>query len=261
MAKFTIATAKKALALAYPDIQFTYGTAGRGRQSGPSVSWVGGPTPELVRAAACAPSFHYSGMVKMVKYHFIRQPTPEEYEEMQRKWDEEHRARVAAEPARRAAAKAAGVEKRKATHEAKKARLAVLAAAFPGVEFDLTAEYLGWTDGPDGQEMTAALVAALGASYERFHFHRHRTPEGLAREAAEKAAKVHAGRLARRLAHSKARAFRIPYALERRRLAAIQHATRLERNPEQFVLPLDFPLWEKPPIYVVQRVYAAGRRA
>lgn len=259
MSKFTIATAKKALALAYPDIQFTYGTAGRGRQSGPSVSWVGGPTPELVRAAACAPSFHYSGMVK---YHFVRQPTPEEYEEMQRKWDEEHRARVAAEPARRAAAKAAGIEKRKATHEAKCVRLAVLFGAFPGVEFDLSGGGIAWTDGPERAEVINLVTGAYPHNFTRC-----RTPEGLAREAAEKAAKVHAGRLARRLAHSKARAFRIPYALERRRLATIQHAPRLERNPEQFVLPLDFPIWEKPSMYmvriagVVQGVYAAGRRA
>lgn len=254
MAKFTIATAKKALALAYPDIEFTYSKSGRGRDAGPCVSWVGGPAPELIRAAAGAPAYHRYGFAP---YHFVRQPTPEEYEEMHRQWDEERRVAIAAEPSRRAAAKAAGIEKRKATHAAKCARLALLYGAFPGVEFDLASDGVAWTDGPEPRE-----VIKVTGVYPH-NCSRHRTPGSLAREAAEEVAQVHTNRLARRLADSKARAFRIPYALERRRRAAIQHLPRVQRNPDQFLLPMDFPIWEKPPIYMVRvegAVTAIGAR-
>lgn len=243
MAKFTIATAKKALALAFPDIEFIYGKSGRGRDAGPCVSWVGGPAPHVIRAAAGAPAYHRYGFAP---YHFVRQPTPEEYAEMRRQWDEEHRARVAAEPARKAAAKAAGIEKRKATHAAKCARLAVLYGAFPGVEFSVNADGIAWVDGPERGE----VIKVTGiAPYQTT---RTRTAESLAREGAEKRAKVHAARLVRRLANSRARAARIPYALERRRLAALRHGTRLERTPDQFVLPMAFPVWERPPMFMVR---------
>lgn len=244
MAKFTIATAKRLLAKAFPDIEFTYGRSGRGRDAGPCVSWVGGPTPDVIRAAAGAPAYHRYGFAP---YHFVRQPTPEEYEEMRRQWDEERRAAVAAEPARRAAAKAAGIEKRKATHAAKCARLAVLYGAFPGVDFDITAEGVFWTDGPTEGEV-AGITGEHGV-WEGW-YKRRRTPESLAREMAEKAAKVHTGRLAKRLAASKVRALRVAKGVERRRVAMLPHLPRLERNPDQFLLPMIFPVWERPPVFV-----------
>lgn len=240
MAKFTIATAKKALAAAYPHIEFTYGRAGRGREAGPCVSWVGGPLPAEIRTAAGAPAGHYYGHAP---YHFIRQNTPEEWEEQHRKWDEEHRARVAAEPARRAAAKASGIEKRKAMHALKKSRLATLAAAFPGIEFDLTAAGLAWTDGPAREEVNNVLG-------ENIQGYRVLSPEFKATAAARAAAKVHAGRLAKRLAASKVRALRVAKGIERRRYAYCVHLGRRHQDSRQMSLPIDFPLWAKPPVYL-----------
>lgn len=241
MSKFTIATAKKALAAAYPDIEFTYGKAGRGREAGPCVSWVGGPLPDEIREAAGAPL--YRGY-NSAPYHFVRQPTQEERDEMHRQWDEQRRAAVAAEPARRAAAKASGIEKRKATHEAKKARLAKLAETFPGVDFSVSQDVIYWTNGPERSEVVTASGVAP------WQTHRVVTPDFLASEALRIKAKVHACRLAKRLAYSKVRAIRVAMGIERRRYAALPHLPRMERNPRQFVLPLDFPFWDKPPVYL-----------
>lgn len=248
MAKTTILTVKKTLAAAYPDIEFTYGEAGRGRQRAHCVSWVGGPAPPDIRHAAGNP---YQG--HFTPYHFVRQPTPEEREEMHRKWEEEHRTRVAAEPARRAAAKASGIEKRKVTQEAKKTKLAVLAAAFPGVVFTLRGlDAVDWIDGPERSEVAAVLGVEVGSGWisRDWAYGRYVTPEGQAREKAEKAAKVQACRLTKRLAASQVRAIRVAKGIERRRTAHLTHLPRLERNPRQFILPLDFPFWDKPPVYL-----------
>lgn len=243
MGKFTILTAKKALALAYPDIEFTYGKAGRGRRHGHAISWVGGPPAEAIRRAAGAPSFRYGGSSV---YHFIRQDTPEEREVKDAQWEAERRAYVAAEPARRAAAKAAGIEKRKATAAAKKANLATLAKAFPGVEFTLTKDCTAWTDGPEPAE----VAAALGERYVMdWRYQRHLSPEFQASAAARKAAQLVLNRQQRRLAESKVRALCVAKGIERRR----QVAMRIERESRQLVLPMDFPVWERPPVYIAFR--------
>jgi hypothetical protein len=41
---------KANLAKAFPDVRFTYDTAGRGCSKGPRVSWTGGPTPDELAA-------------------------------------------------------------------------------------------------------------------------------------------------------------------------------------------------------------------
>jgi hypothetical protein len=132
VSKITIRNVRQNLGSAFPDIEFSYGKDGRRGCSGHCISWVGGPTVETIRIAAGAPICRYRGAVA---YHFVREHTPEEWKALHRKWDEEHAARVAAEPARRAAAKASGIEKRRATVAAKKALAAKLAEVFPGIDF------------------------------------------------------------------------------------------------------------------------------
>jgi hypothetical protein len=254
MAKATILTVKKALAAVFPDIEFTYGLDLRRGYHGHRISWVGGPHANGVQLAAGAPAFHYRGCTT---YHFVREFTPEEQEKRDRKWDEEQRARVAAEPARRAAAKAAGIEKRKATAAATKATAAAtkarrdtLAAAFPGVEFCLSSTprwndpAVSWVDGPSIEEVTTLL------SIETYACQRRLTPEFKAAEALRKAAKIHTDRLAKRLAASKVRAVRVAKGIERRLTAGLAHLPRLSRPSPQMVLPMDFPVWEKPTVWV-----------
>lgn len=239
MAKFTIAVAKKALALAYPDIEFTYGKSGRGREAGPCVSWVGGPDAFTVRLAAGAPAGHYWGRAP---YHFIRQDTPEERAVKYAEWEAEHAARVAAEPARRAAAKAAGIEKRKATAEAKKALLANVRRAFPNTPFHVaTSKYgnlsVAWVDGPEIGE--AASIMGISA----WKCSRMESADYLAVKVQRDAAKIHAGRLAKRLAYSRVRAIRVAKGIERRRYAYCTRLGRKHANVNQLALPLDLPTY------------------
>ncbi len=221
MSKFTIATAKKALALAFPDIEFTYGKAGRGHAAGPCVSWVGGPDAWTIRSAA--------GYVwSRTPSHFVRQDTPEERDAKHARWEAEEEARKAAEPARRAAAKAAGVEKRKATTAFKKARTEALADAFPGVEFSLSGDRVSWTDGPDVKSVAALL------SISDWLCDRSVSREFQEAKAAEVKAAIPVTRLARRLAASRARAIQIADGVARR-LKLRDDASR------QLMLPLDLP--------------------
>jgi hypothetical protein len=207
VSKITIRKVRQNLASAFPDIEFSYGKDGRRGCSGHCISWVGGPTVETIRIAAGAPVFRYRGAVT---YHFIREHAPEEMEALRTQWDEEHRARVAAEPARRATAKAAGIEKRKATVAAKKALAAKLADAFPGVDFTLSGDNVSWTDGPERAEVVTAAGVSYGQTY------RHVTTEFLNRLAERLATRVQTGRLARRLAASKVRAIGVAIARRRR---------------------------------------------
>jgi hypothetical protein len=242
MSKITIRTLRQNLASAFPDIEFKYGKDVRRGCSGHCISWVGGPTVEMIRIAGGAPICRYRGTVT---YHFVREHTPEEMEALHAKWNEEHRARVAAEPARRAAAKASGIEKRKATVAAKKALAAKLAEAFPGIDFTLAGDNVSWTDGPEQAE----VVTAAGVSPWRTI--RNVTKEYLAGVATRLAAGKQANRLARRLAASKVRAIRVAKGIARRPRAC-EVATR------QLPLPLDFPPWMKPPVWVALGVRGAA---
>jgi hypothetical protein len=242
MAKFTIAVAKKALALAYPDIEFSYGKSGRGRDAGPCVSWVGGPDADTIRSAAGAPAGSYWGRAP---YHFIRQDTPEEREVKYAQWDAQRRAQIAAEPARRAAAKAAGIAKRAETLAAKKIMLAKMYGAFPVTEFHVSTLQHGglsvaWVDGPEVAEVASVLTI------NEWQCHRSESAEFRATKAERDAAKVQAGRLAKRLAYSRVRAIRVAKGIERRRYACCVHLGRKHVNVDQFVLPLDLPIWPAP---------------
>lgn len=239
MAKFTIAVAKKALALAYPDIEFTYGKSGRGCEAGPCVSWVGGPDAFTVRLAAGYHGRSFRGS----PYHFIRQDTPEEWEAKQAQWEAERAAHAAAEPARRAAAKAAGIAKRAETLAAKKIMLAKMYGAFPVTEFHVvtTGKYgnlsVAWVDGPEIAEVASVLTI------DEWQCHRSESAEFRATKAERDAAKIHAGRLAKRLAYSKVRALRVAKGIERRRYAYCTRLGRKHVNVNQLALPLDLPTY------------------
>jgi hypothetical protein len=234
MSKITIRTVRQNLASAFPDIEFRYAKDGRRGCSGHCISWAGGPTVETIRIAAGAPAFRHRGTVT---YHFVREYTPEEWEALHRKWDEEHRARVAAEPARRAAAKAVGIKRRKATVAAKKALAAKLAEVFPGIDFTLSGDNVSWTDGPERDEVVAAAGVSPGQTY------RHVTTEFLNRLAERLATRKQTNRLARRLAASKVRTIRVAKGIARRRRLR-------EVAVRQLPLPMEFPLWMKPPVWI-----------
>ena len=164
---------KKNLAAAFPDVEFTWDTAGRGHDRGHACRWTGGPLAAIVRAAAM--------LGWRMTYHFQRKMTEAEaevyYAEQQAKWAAEEAARAAAEPARKAAAKAAGIAKRAETAKVKRDALATLTEAFPGVPFKVSAGTYSlnvcWTDGPE-REAVESLPNLKGLCFEHT-----RTPAGI----------------------------------------------------------------------------------
>ena len=220
LVKVTIATVKKALATSLPDVEFTYGTAGRGRLRGPSVSWTGGPEEDEVRKA--------SGYVwEHRNWYFVRHHTPEELDALHARWEIEAAEREAAEPARRAAAKAAGNEKRKATIAAKKAFSAALQVAFPSVAFAIDGRHIARTDGPN--VATVADVMSIGT----WQCTRRETPVFHAENRNLDLKVIAERRLAKRLAASKVRAIRVAKGIARRRRVHCD---------AQMTLPLDMPI-------------------
>jgi hypothetical protein len=222
--KITLRTIKARLAAAYPDIAFTYGTGGRGHNRGHSVSWVGGPAELDVRqGAGCLGGDGHWRCYDPVK-HFTRHMTDAETAAWWVQFELERAERAAAEPARRAQAKADGIAKRAATLAHKKARADLLRNAFPGIEFDLSGDRVAWIDGPD----VAAIVALLSVSQWACI---------RSESAAGKAAATRSKRLARRLTASKARSVTIARAIVRRAVAYRQAARRDYLRDAQMALP------------------------
>jgi hypothetical protein len=215
---FTLRTVKQRLIATFPETEFSYGTGGRGRRRGHMVTWTGGPATVDVQIATDP----YNRVVK----HFGRQPTPEEWAAQLAQWDIDDAARLAAEPARKAQAKADGLARRQATLARRKAHTAILAANWPGVVFTLTHTRnhfcISWTDGPDRNSVAAACGVV------NWTCTRTVSPREVAAAKAHDAATVVQNRLARRLAQSKVRAIRVRKGIQRRE--------RLE-NPGQLWLP------------------------
>ncbi len=221
MPQVTIRTIRRRLATAYPDLEFTYSTGGRGRMRGHSVSWIGGPLATDVQAASdCC----WHNPVK----HFVRQPTDAERDAMHARWDAEREAHQAAKPARRAAARAAGLVKRQTTVATRRAHAASLASAFPGVAFVVTNGKYGsrrvtWRDGPE-----VSVVCEL-LSMSQWSCDRTVSAEHAASVAA-------ANRLARRLAASRNRSVSVARAIERRFVVHTAALVRQSRHDAQLSL-------------------------
>jgi hypothetical protein len=196
MPKETILTVKKRLAAAFPEVEFTYGTVGRGRMAGPCISWTGGPPENSVQEASmCRLQWRR-------QYHFIRHYTPAEREAIDAAREAERPAREAAEAAAKIARREAGKLKSAETRARNAATKAKLAEA---------------SDGP-----TRAEVAAL-LGRDAFHLTRYVTPAGLTADALRAEVLAVAGRadmaskrLARRLAQSKVRVIRVARGADRR---------------------------------------------
>jgi hypothetical protein len=215
MPKETILMVKKRLAAAFPEVEFTYGAAGRGRMAGPCISWTGGPTADLVKdASLCRLQWRR-------QYYFSLHKTPAERAEIDATREAERPACEAAEAAAKIERREAGKLKSAETRARNAAIKAKLAEAFPGVEFTSDGKfgwsYPAWTDGP-----TRAEVAAL-LGRDAFHLTRYVTPARLAADALHAEAPAAAGkanmaakRLARRLAQSKVRAIRVARGADRR---------------------------------------------
>lgn len=215
MPKETILTVKKRLAGAFPEVEFTYGAAGRGRMAGPCVSWTGGPPANSVQEASlCRLQWRRS-------YHFIRNNTPAERAEIDAAYEAERPAREAEEAAAKIERREAGKLKSAETRARNAAIKAKLAKAFPGVAFTSDGKfgwsYPAWTDGPTRDEVAALL------GRDAFHLTRYVTPAGAAADAlrffnaaAATKDRMVEKRLARRLAQSKVRAIRVARGADRR---------------------------------------------
>jgi hypothetical protein len=220
--KITIRTIKARLSEAFPDIAFTYGTDGRGQMRGHSVSWVGGPDAEAIKGATGC-------MWRNPLQHFHRIMTDAECAVWMAEMDAQLAARAAAEQARRATAKAAGVAKARDTRTHRAAMLAKLKARWPLTAFTLTDGNPTWTDGPPVGDVVAELGIAMGIT--QYHCTRRETPQG-------KAALAGMTRLERRLARSKARPVVIAQGIARRRQAHAAVAARARDKARQMWLPL-----------------------
>lgn len=216
MPKETILTVKRRLADAFPGVAFTYGTAGRGRMAGPSITWTGGPPANSVQEASqCWMQFNRH-------YHFSRRYTAAEWAAIDAAHEAERPAREAAEAAAKAARREAGKAKSLETRKRTAAIKAKLAEAFPGTVFTGKSSMYGdyrpsWTDGP-----TRAEVAAL-LGIDAFNLNRYQTPAGIDADVARSVeqaimSKVNmmSKRQARRHAQSKVRAIRVARAAARR---------------------------------------------
>jgi hypothetical protein len=226
MSKHTIRDVKQRLAETYPDIEFSYGQAGRGRMRAHCVSWIGGPAPLDVRTAAGNP---YQG--HFVPYHFHREPTRAELDEMLREWDIKEAARRAAEPAKRAAAKADGIAKRQEAAADRKRYLALLTEAFPDVAFTVSVKAgrasCTWTDGPE-IEPVIKLIPTLTP----WRCTRHTTPEWRANAEARRKEAVTQIRIRRRLDKSRRRHEAIKAGIARR----ARQREKTERESRQLSL-------------------------
>jgi hypothetical protein len=221
--KTTIRTIKARLAAVFPEVNFTYGTGGRGRMRGHAVSWIGGPSAGEVSAARGAPMGWHNPL-----QHFHRIMTDAERAVWIAEMDAQDAARRAEEPARRAAAKAAGIAKARATREHRAAMLAKIKARWPLTAFTLDDGRPTWTDGPSVSDVAAEL-GAMGIT--QYHCTRRETPQG-------KAAAANMTRLARRLARSKARPVMLALGIARRRQARAAVAARARDKARQMWLPL-----------------------
>lgn len=222
MAKATIATIKRNLATEFPDVVFTYGMAGRGRQRGRSVEWVGGPFAVDVRMRA--------NVGWNQTYHFVRQSTDAEIAVQAAEWEAGEPARIEARAADKAERKAAGKLKSAMTREWCKKLRAALGVAFPGVHFTVRASprkwtdvpAVDWTDGPKPEMVRLAIGrAGLTAEFNHTESTEVRTAR-VGMEMAHKASTTHTARLAHRLSASIARRAVVAHAMRRRAFSGVQ---------------------------------------
>lgn len=210
---------RKILAQKFPDVQFTFGTAGRGRQAGNCVSWTGGPQAIDIRTA-----IPYS----TVK-HFHREMTDAERDRWLAEQDAAHEAWLAGEPARAAARKADGIAKAKATRERKAALRDQLATHWPDTVFTIETERYGtrfaWRDGPEIEELTSVMNVTKWACI-RTESQEH------------KQARIAAIRFARRRDRAMNRPAIIAKALRRRAVAYSTMTARKSREGAQLSLCL-----------------------
>lgn len=145
---------------AWPAIEFVWRDPGcrhRGmRRDARILAWTGGPSVAEVSAALVA------AHCLPWRDELHRQMTEAEAATWHADLDRRDAERLAAEPARRAAAKAAGIAKRTVSVAARKAREAMLAAAFPAVAFAHVRTRWGepsieWIDGPTEAAVRAVL--------------------------------------------------------------------------------------------------------
>jgi hypothetical protein len=225
MKQRTLRDVKKDIAAAFPDVEFTWTTEGRGQKRGPCCRWLGGPSQEAVRANTNVPWGSWRVPPKI--YYFIRTMTPAEQAAHDAEQEAKHKTWLSDAPAREAHRKAeiaanrrAGAAQAVTTRAAKKEIATRLAAYFPGVEFTITilrgGEKVSWVDGPS---VPAVQDATLG--WPGMRLTRHRTPECTAREQISKTQEIAAARLQRRLERSKNRVAAIEKALSRPRRNAL----------------------------------------
>ena len=142
--------------------------------------------------------------------------------------ERENAERKANEPARRAAAKAAGIEKRKATVARRKELAAVLADRWPAVEFELLRRFDNWsaywTGGPAESEVSEATGLIKWAC--------HRTDSAEEIEARNIAARYEVEAPARRVRRMRGNLAR---------LAARARPVAARRITPQLPLPLHLP--------------------
>jgi len=219
------------LAEAFPSVRFTYGTAGRGRMAGPSLTWTGGPDTQAVSLAAGALR-HRRGPVML---HFNRTPTPAEQAGIDERaeWlagapnrEARHKAAIA-EKRRQGAAKAATTRVRKAEEAA---FLAALAERWPG----MTVTYVGdrslhWHDGPTEAEVCASGVVPPAWTLGRIESEQHRRK----REALDRPTRKQAARAAK--------TERVRKAIARYPLALADAGCRRGHPSAQLALPIDLP--------------------
>lgn len=221
-----ITQVRKILAKEFPDVEFTYeSNVGRGHHRGNGISWTGGPHAHVVQAVI---------PLSTVK-HFQRHHTPEELEVLHARWDREAAEREAAEPALRAARKAAGLAKARATRERKASLTATLTSLYPGVTFAIEVTQYGttrftWVDGPEIAEICKSMTVSQYACT------RTESPEHVAMRETRKREQMIAARLARRLARSKDRPAIVMRAIRRREVAYSEH--NCTRNHESRQLSL-----------------------
>ncbi len=162
----TIADTRKALAAKFPGVVFEF-TKGRGRHTDVLV-WTGGPSTEDVWSAVAHGVALPRGSWRNPRHWTMHRRMTEAEQEADRvrreaeheEWLAQAPAREAAERQRRIEAKAEGIRKRAATAGRRKALVAKLAAAFPGVAFDLTLQRgafgIAWEDGPAAEDVAEA---------------------------------------------------------------------------------------------------------
>ena len=206
---------KKRLAASFPDVVFTYGTAGRGRMRGRFVAWHGGPDAVQVRVAA------RGGTSGNVQYHFTRLPTAAEADALMAQYEAERPAREAAQEAARIARRDAGKAKAAATRARNTATRKAL-AAWSDTVFTLDSHGRPhWVGGPSVEDVAAAVKMPLG-DWCREYFR----PCWAAVTPPTETDKTPAVRLARRLAASKARALAVARGIARRAEVAAALAER-----------------------------------